>query len=249
MNKTYIWVIGGIIVLCGLGYLLLQSTVMQFKNTPKVTEDPLGVTEAFVSNWLLARQSTTSNPYDAGLLVSDVLTEQTRSYLLSKQGDLGSGIDPVLCQTVLPPRFGVKSVYEASTTAQVLVIPRQQATRTAEVALVDLGLIDYAWRITGITCSSGETTPDREFTFMESGFLKKGLEAPFDASKWYIIFTQASGETNAVPLLFTASSTCTLRDSAATTCDPLQLQDTSRITVTGTLLEEGASVATLIVNE
>jgi hypothetical protein len=248
MNKTYIWIIVGILILCGLGYLLLQSTVLQFRNTPKVTEDPLGVTEAFFSDWLVARQSTTTDPYQGGLLNSDVITSSVRDYLTAKQTDLQNGVDPLLCVTTLPPKIGVKPIYEASTTAQILVVPRQQASRTAEMAVVDLNLIDYAWKITNIACSNGETAPATEFSFAESGYLKKGLEAPFDSTKWHIIFTQNASETTAVPLLFTATSSCT-RNNETVTCVPDTLPDTARITVKGSLLEEGAVVSSLVVNE
>ncbi len=249
MNKTYIWAAVAIVLIGGAAYFLAQSSLVQVQNTPKVSEDPLGVTNAFYQQWLTAKQSTTSNPYDMGLLQNDMLSDKVKTYLESKRATYGTEIDPVLCLTNVPGRVGVKSVYEASTTAQVLVVPRGQEVKTAESAVVDLELVDYAWKITNIACSNGETAPEREFTFMESGYLKKGLPAPYDTDTWYIVFSQPTGESSAVALLFGPTSLCTLRASSEAVCDPSTLQDTSRITVAGTLLESGAEIARLVVNE
>ncbi len=215
-------------------------------STPMVAIDAIETTNTFYNAWLSGRQSTTSNPYDMGLVDDASLTDEVRTYIRASK-DTYTENDPVLCLPMVPTRIGAKPVFEASTTAQIMVIPRKLTTPTPKSAIVDLELIDYVWKITKISCSNGEEAPVSEFSFEKAGFVTKTLPAPYTAGTWHIVFTQDDGRIGATRLLFDANSRCTLADGVEGACNPDALTDGDRITIKSNLTEEGTLIKYLMV--
>jgi hypothetical protein len=204
----------------------------------QVGPEAIDVTLEFYNTWLDAKRSTTTIDFVAFLATSSNLTDELRTQL---QTNLTATPDPVLCMAVLPARIGVKPIFELATTSEYMVVGRG-GVKTPESALVSLVNIEGFWKISNITCSAGETTPEREFTFEQRGSLLKSVPPPLDANYWHLVFTENNEPGHTMALMFTASSSCTYADGTERGCDTTLFTEGQEAFIQGTASESGASV-------
>lgn len=210
--------------------------------TPVVErEDPIDVVFDFYNPWLQAVVSTTTDPRAAGLTTAPVLAVAVRDYIANAH----AVVDPVLCQTNIPTKLGVRPVYANDATAELQVLSRFNDDRSSDYALVQLEVVDAAWQITNISCQSGESAPEKEFSFTQTGYLLKSVPPPLDDSRWHLVFAQGADLDQTVPLFFTATSTCVALDGAETTCSTDSFTEARRATVIGNMVEAGVQVQRL----
>lgn len=248
--KKRIILIGIVVLVIVLGIILLSNKNSDQKNdvTDEIVNagDPIDPTSEFYNSWLEAVQSTTTNPTDANLINSDFLSEPVREYIRSAQADTNKILDPVLCQTVTPKRVGVKVSYVLDTNAQLLIIPRGSEEKTSEKAVVDLTIVDGKWQISNISCSNGESGPDREFSFEREGFLLKSVPPPLDPNYWHLVFIENGQNGHTSPLFFSTTSMCTDINGTETVCNETQFKDATKVTVKGEMTEAGVDVKKII---
>lgn len=204
-----------------------------------VMGEPLDVVLDFYTQWHTAALSTTTNPYQAGLNQAVLFSKELRERFSQPH----EGIDPVLCQTVIPERIAARTVFAREQDAQVLITARKPATST-EQAIVSLKALNGGWYISGITCAPGEFAPDREFTFEHEGFLLKQVPPPLDANHWHIVFEDNGELGHFAPLFFSSTSTCII-DGNTTACNPDALTETAKVSVRGQMSEYGVDVVSL----
>jgi len=201
----------------------------------------LDVVSPFYNDWLDAAKSTSTDPYQAGLATDSRLSESVKSYIATAQADTESTLDPVLCQSSVPPRIGAKLSYELDGKAQYLLLARGVGV-TPEKAVVSLEVVDGAWLITDIECVSGEEGPVREFSFEREGFLLKSPQAPLDPNLWYLVFEENGQNGHTAPLYFDAASMCVANDETESVCEPTQFINPSQALVKGEMTESGVEV-------
>jgi hypothetical protein len=201
--------------------------------------EPLDIVLDFYTQWHDAALSTTTNPYQDGLNQAPFLGKDLHERLSERP----EGIDPVLCQTVIPERIAARTVFVREQDAQILVTARKPATST-EQAIVSLKALNGGWYITDITCTPGEFAPAREFTFEHEGFLLKQVPPPLDASHWHIVFEDNGELGHFAPLFFSSTSTCTIGGNTST-CNPDALTETAKVSVRGQMSEYGVDVVSL----
>lgn len=237
-----------IIVLIGL--LVLIGLVLWFmrgerpgSDTPATDslpeESAEDVTLDFYQAWLVASQSATATPSSAELLAQPLLSEAVRSSIVAAE----AGTLPVLCQAVVPERIRMAAVSTSDTAAELQVFARGDGLTAGEYALVTLDVVEGAWQISSIGCFSGESAPEREFTFEQSGQLLKSVPAPLDSTRWHIVFTENGG--GFVPLAFDENSVCQAGDSEAV-CNPDNFTEATRVTIQGNMTEAGVDVVRII---
>jgi hypothetical protein len=209
-----------------------------------VPEDPLEVTLDFYNNWLNDLKSTSTNPYDSGLINNLILTPEVRAQIQKQKAEWKEGaVDPVLCLPNVPERIGGKINYAKDDRAVILVLPRGEAVKTDYKAIVSLTMVDSKWFITRLDCSQGEFAPEKEFDFEQTGnILKESIGAPYDSSKWHLVYTQELKDGYVVPLSFTPESICIGYDGSESVCDPTQLKETTKVFVQASMEETGAVV-------
>ncbi|MAZ29842.1 hypothetical protein CL655_01000 [bacterium] len=227
-----------LVIVFGRGGEVLQPTQPAGEQTPPAV-DPIDVVLDFYNPWLDARLSTTTNPYDAGLAESSVLGTAAQLYLADNRE---SEVEPVLCQTVLPERVGAKPLFQQDFSAQVQVLSRGLPEKSPNYAVVSLTAVDGEWQISEIMCQSGESAPEREFSFEQTGQLLKSVPAPYNSEYWHLVFLTPGQPAGVVPLFFSAESTCVSADEIETTCNPEQFAETTKVTVQGQMTEAGAEV-------
>ena len=151
-------------------------------------------------------------------------------------------LDPILCQSVVPERIGVKPIYVADDEAQMMIIARG-AEKTPNQSVVTLTLGEAEWMISSISCSSGEAgNPVGEYSFEQTGRLAKdSVPAQYDQSNWHVLFSNKLGNTQIVPLFFDGGSQCD-RDSETVICEPAQFSEGTVVFVQADMTEAGASV-------
>lgn len=205
------------------------------------TGDPLDVVLPFFNAWFEAVNSTSTDPYQAGLANDPHLTTEVQEYIASKQADMGT-LDPVLCQLSTPPRVGAKAVFQVENKAQFMILPRGLDVPVPERAVVDVEGVNGEWKITKIDCVSGESAPESEFSFEKRGYLLKNNEPPLDPDTWYLVFEENGSDGHIAPLFFSETSTCVSPDGTETVCDPNQFTNPSQATVKGGMSEVGVEV-------
>ncbi len=240
MKKKIIYIAVALILFVG-AFLIANRTHHDATVEQKVTIDSIEVASQFFNAWLEARQSTSTNPFDQNVAASEHITDDVRNYINGAR-DTYTEKDPVLCLTQVPPRIGVRPVYEATTTAEVMVVPRKLETPVPQSAIVKLELIDKNWKIVNITCSNGEEAPVSEFSFERAGFATKTLPAPYASDTWHIVFTQDDGRIGATPLLFDGESLCAAADGTESYCTSDKLVEGGRIYIKSNLTETGALI-------
>lgn len=233
----------GLLIL-GIGVLAMwlwpgSGTTPSDERGPAPTTDPLDPVSRFYNDWLQAVQSTTTDPYAAGLATNQLLSASLQQKLQDNQA---ATPDPVLCQPELPERVGAKVLYQEDYRAEVQVLGRGYETKSPHFALVHLAAVDGAWQIDRIECRTGESGPEREFSFIQSGQLLKSVPEPLNSEYWHLVFTENDVAGNAVPLFFSDSSQCVASDGSTEVCDPSQFSEAARATVTGNMTEAGVDV-------
>jgi hypothetical protein len=243
---------GSVILICAAAVLVIMLThrgstpfnLGGSNNSITVTErsekDPLDTVVPFYSDWLNAIFSTSSNPYDAGLATDTRLSESVRTYIAEAKANNPTGVDPVLCQTAIPPRVGSKVVFALPDKAQIMMLPRGVG-RVPEAALVDLAPSNGEWQITKISCINGESAPEREFSFEKEGYILKG-QAPLDPQYWYAVYEENGQQGYSAPLFFSDASVCVEVDGDERSCDTNWFMNPSPAKIKGEMTESGVEV-------
>ncbi len=204
--------------------------------------DPMDATMEFYGPWLAAELSTSSDPQTENLLAHPRLTSELSTGLTSALEDTTLEVNPVLCQTSIPPRIGTKLSYRLDTKAEVHVLARGLEDRSTRIAVVTLTAQNGEWVISDITCSNGETAPEREFSFDKEGFLLKNVPPPLNADNWHLVFEENGVMGHTAPLFFSPESTCIATDTTSTVCSPDTFTEPSKALVQGEMAEAGVSV-------
>lgn len=210
------------------------------------TENPIDVTNAFYSDWLKARQSTTTDPITAGLAELPVLSSEVRAYILEAENTrLPNGQEVVLCQLETPDRIGTKILFQEELTAQVMVLARGGEAKSPFQAQVDLKAVGGKWQISKIHCSQGEVAPISEFSFDKEGYLLKSVPPPLDSNYWHLVYEENGKLGHTTPLDFDQSSICLAADGIESICDPATFIEPTLVQVQAEMLETGAVVKKL----
>jgi len=206
------------------------------------TTDPLDAVLAFYTPWLDAVLSTTTDPYQANLNTNDGLSTAVQLYLADSQG---GELDPVLCQTEVPEEVRGRELFRTDDEAEVQILSRGLPERSPTFALVRLVAVDGEWQINEIACRSGESGPEREFTFEREGYLLKSVPEPLNDDYWHLVYTENNIPGQTVPLFFDAESQCQVDEGAFFTCDETQLQEATYASVQGNMTEAGVDVRSM----
>lgn len=198
----------------------------------------------FYTQWLADSKSTTTTPYESGLLNSSFLNSEVkfqieRAHAKYKKGD----IDPVLCTPFTPKDIETNVIFDKAGKAVVVVTPRGEKNKTEHQAIVSLTVVDQKWQITKIDCSLGEAGPVKEFDFEHTGsLLREGIEAPYNNQNWHLIYEQEAEPGYVLPLTFNAESICINPEGAESACDSTQLKETTKVFIQASMTETGAIV-------
>ncbi len=199
-------------------------------------DEPVDIVYDFYGAWLDAAQSTSTDPYREGLGNSPLLGKELRARLQAA----GDGVDPVLCQTVVPERVSTRRIAEGADKVEVLVTAKKPSPST-EQAIVTLMFLDGGWYVSDIQCSPGEFAPEAEFTFDREGQLAKGA-----SGSWNLVFEEDGELGHEAPLLFGAQSVCRTSDGNTVACDSSSLVENSRAHVRGQMTEGGVEVSEMV---
>lgn len=252
-TKTYI--IGGIgvIILIIVGWMLFSGGGPQ-DSTPlaesKISRDatkaePVDVVLDFYNAWLEARHSTSTDPYESGLSRDPLLGDELRAKIAQAYGEK---VDPVVCHESIPAEVRTKVVLEGEGQGQVLVLPDAEGVDVRP--LVTLAVIEDLWYITDISCSTGESEPEREFSFDRDGFLlKQSVPAPFNPQHWHVVFEENGVMGHTAPLFFDAESNCRDANDNEIGCPSDAFGEAKKVTVQGQMSEAGVEVKRLQIVE
>ena len=247
--KKIVIIVGALALLGLVIFLVVQQASSpttdqdDTSSTMTPTEDPLDVTLDFYNAWLEAELSTTTSPETADLLSHTTLSDPLRQTLRDSLTQEQLAVHPVLCQTSIPPRIGGKLSYVLDQQAEVHILARGLEERSARMAVVTLSAQAGKWVITGISCSNGETAPEREFAFDREGFLLKSVPPPLNAEYWHLVFEENGIMGHTAPLFFGATATCIAIDGSSATCDPDSFVEPTKVLVQGEITEAGVNVA------
>jgi hypothetical protein len=207
-------------------------------------ETPMRVTMEFYNQWLEERKSTSTTPYDSGLLQSTVLTDEVRSQIERAHANRIRGdVDPVLCLTKIPNRIDGEEISSTDNKAIVVVKPRDKSITTEHQAVVSLTLVGDQWLITKLDCMVGEMMAEKKFDFEKTGqLLKESIEAPYNNQQWHLVYEQETVPGFVVPLTFDAESICVGTDKSANVCDPTTFTEASTVFIQAGMTENGAVV-------
>lgn len=210
-------------------------------------ESALDVSLDFYNSWLHALQSTTTDPYQAGLLDAPILSPEVRAEIERKHNEYKDGdFEPVLCQMETPKRVGGKEIYVTDTKSQIMMLARGMETKSQYQAIVTLEVVDNAWQIKKIECSQGDVAPESEFDFDQTGnLLKQSVQPPLDPSKWHLVFEENGEAGHVAPLTFDAMTLCVDVDGAEKACNLEQLSEGLKVRIQADMTEEGAVVKKL----
>ena len=202
---------------------------------------------SFYTQWIADTKSTSTSPYDSGLLNNEILNSEVkfqieRAHAKYKKGD----IDPVLCTPFTPKNVETNVIFNEGGKAVVVVTPRSQKVKTEHQAIVGLTLVDSKWQITKIDCSLGEAGPVKEFDFEHTGsLLKDGIQAPYNNQNWHLIYEQEAEPGYVLPLTFNAESICINFEGAESVCDTTQLKEATKVFIQAGMTDTGAVVKRL----
>jgi hypothetical protein len=250
-RKNLITVVAlGLVVLVGLIFWLNKdsaNTVDVSNDIVRgVTGDPRDIALDFYDQWKDARLSTSTDPYQSGLHNSFVLSADLSKKLGDGESAFKDSVDDlVLCQSTIPEKFRMKSVYENSDSAQFLVSPKENELGTQ--SLVSLTYQNELWVIKDITCSAGDVAPEQgEFTFDREGFLlQKSAQPPLNPADWHLVFEQDGVLGYFVPIFLSESSVCISEAGDEETCQENMLGEALKVKVQGSMTEAGVDVKRL----
>ena len=215
--------------------------------SPVALEDPLDLTLDFYNQWLADTKSTTTNPFQSGLINSPFLSLEVRTQIEKANAKKKDGdVDPLLCIPDAPKRVGGKTLQSQNDKAVILMLPRGQEVKTNHQAVVGLTVVDSKWQITKLDCLEGESAAEKEFAFEKTGFLvKKSIKPPYSKDSWHLVYEQETQPGYVVPLTFTAESVCIGTDGSESACDPSQLEEVTKVLIQADMTETGAIVKRL----
>lgn len=206
-------------------------------------EDPLDTVLTFYNDWLQAEQSTTTDPIQAGLLDSQVLTPEVRANLEKALAEKSEGsLDPVLCQPIVPVRIGAKVLFALDMQAQIMVLARGGEEKSAYQAVVTLKAVEGTWRISEIACTHGDVAPEQEHDFEREGFLLKSVPPPLDSQYWHLVYEENGQLGHTIPLFFSSESICISANGSESGCDPAQFTEAAKVLLQADMTEAGAQV-------
>lgn len=220
------------------GFFLYKALTKQVVST----EEPTDIVKGFYEEWLLAAQSTTTNPYTLGLHKNSILSPELRKRIASAQKSK-DGLDPVLCQSEVPAKINTRTVFKLEDKAQILVT--ESKATTTDQSIVTLLHTPEGWYINEIKCSAGDVGVEREFSFDVDGYLLKSDAKPLDGKYWYLVFEENGEKGHFVPLLLSPESMCTTVTGATAVCNPDVFVQASKAHVQGQMTETGVTVKTI----
>lgn len=206
------------------------------------SDKPTDIVLDFYDLWLHATKATSTDPYQSELTSWPLLSTALRTRLTDTQGQEVNGLDPVLCQPTAPERVISKIVFELEDKAQILVVARDKTISVSNQAVVTLKRHNDGWYIDEITCSQGESVPEREFSFEKEGHLLKSVPPPLDPQYWYIVFDENGEQGHFAPLFFNAESTCLSTAGIESVCNPDEFKDATKVQMYGQMNELGVDV-------
>ncbi len=232
-----------VVALLGVCAALWYSSTMTIKNddTRKLPES-LDIAFDFYNAWLDETKANGGKmKVDSILLSSTALENSVRDSLVEKLNNGNDGVDPALCQIVVPDNIKMKYISELPTEVEVMVISKYATGTPTGFALVTMKVADQTWVITNIACSKGDVLEDREFSFSNKGQLLKNVPPPFDNTQWHLVFSEDGTPGHVAPLRFSASSTCRTNNTESV-CDINTLKEAGYAKVDGTMTETGVEV-------
>lgn len=242
-------VVAAVVLIVTAIWLFNGDTVEEEALTPAVGvtlnegEDMLDLTLGFYNEWLDATKNPEVAPYTAEFMATDLLSVATRDYILASAQEPGdASFDPVLCQATTPERIGGRIIFSLPDEAQVMVVSRGDDSHRQRQAIVTLAANQDLWQITNISCANGETAPEREYSFEQSGFLLKSVPPPLDANYWHLVFEQQGQPGHTIPLFFNENSQCVSTDGIVSVCAPDTFIEPSAAIVKGEMQETGLTV-------
>lgn len=257
MNTKYkILAIGGAV---GLLAIIIGATILfkgfgndsqtgeDLSNQAVSADDPIDIVLDFYGSWLEAAKSTSTNPYQAGVVGEPVLSEALRTKLEAGRDRQATEPDPVFCHTTLPESVKAKVVFEVEGEAQILVKTGDETSPAQSIAT--LLRHNNGWYLSNIECSFGDVAPEREFSFDNEGFILKGVPPQLNPEYWYIVFEEDGKPGHHVPLFFNGESMCESPSGEETVCNPDQFLPVSKAHVYGQMTDFGADVKRLVFME
>ncbi len=233
-----------IIGIAGIWYTALPTEEKIEEAVQEVSFDkPVNIALDYYSEWLDALKSTSTNPYISGLTDEKILSQKLRTRLKGTEGHIDTEIDSVLCQTTRPQRVTGRIVSEQNDVVRVLVMARESELTGQSVFV--LKRHTDGWFIDDIECAPGEFAPEREFSFEREGHLLKNVLPPLNPEYWHIVFENNGRLGNAVPLIFDATSSCTILGQSQTVCVPDRFEEGTKVHVYGQAIEKGIEVKRL----
>jgi len=248
MNNKIRIVIVLLVVLLAVGVIWISSEdgTGEKHIQETATGDPVMIVMDFYEPWIKALRATETDPYQAGLADSEILSTGLRDHLASAQnttGDEEIELDPVTCQSNVDTDISARQISETDEQVEVLVRATEEGLHNQSVVtLVKQG---EGWYIDDIKCTTGEVAPEREFDFIQEGFLLKNVPEPLDSDFWHIVFEQNGEQGHTAPLTFTAESQCIDQNNSVATCKPADFQEATKAVVKGDMTETGVKVKRL----
>lgn len=220
-----------------------QTDSEEVKDVVIPQEDAFDVTMEFYKVWLADTQSTTTDPFQSGLINSTLLSAEVRTVIQDKKVTKAEGdLDPVFCQAAVPERMGGKEIFKEDTMAQILLFARGLEIKSPYQSVVSLEAVEGKWQITKIECIQGEVAPEREYDFERTGFLLKSVLPPLNPDYWHLVYEENGKPGHALPLFFDAESICVNASGAEAVCDPNQFVEPSKVLLQADMLDNGADV-------
>jgi hypothetical protein len=246
VNTKKIIIIGGaILAIAAVAFSLFKGGTTSYTSpdTQIPEGDALDVTIDFYNEWLAASLSTTTNPFESGLINSTVLSDEVRAAILENRENRAEGdLDAVFCQAEVPERVGGKEILKLEREAQIMILARGFEERSPYQAVVTLGAVKGEWQIIKIDCLQGEVAPVREFDFERTGFLLKSVPPPLNPEYWHLVYEEAGKPGHTIPLFFDAESICIAADGTEGICDPSSFVEPAKALVQAAMLDTGADV-------
>jgi hypothetical protein len=248
-NKKYIAIAAVVVAI-----VIIVITTIQLKGitnsnpeeTPVVQipqDDAFDVTTEFYNQWLDETLSTTTDPYQSGLINSTRLSNDVRTMIQDKQTNKIEGeVDAVFCQLVVPERVAGKEVFKNDTSAQIIMFARGFEIKSPYQSVVTLDAIDGNWQITKIECVQGEVAPEREYDFERTGYLLKSVQPPLNPEYWHLVYEENGKPGHALPLFFDAESICVAVGGADAVCDTSKFVEPAKVLLQADMLDNGADV-------
>ncbi len=248
-NKAIIVIVLGVATISVILFQLFKTDIPKDGDDVVVTEyrgiegEALDVALDFAQSWFEARTSTTSGPYQLGLVNQKPLSIELGQKLHAAEAAFNeSKSDPVLCQSEIGSGLRAKAIFTNTDAAQIIIFPKEKDTGIQSIFTLEGR--DNLWQITDIACGTNEQGPDLgEFTFSQEGFLlKSSLKSPLDSNSWHLVFVQGGVPGHTAPLILDAESICLTKSSTEEVCTDSSLYEAMKVVVKGSLSEAGVIV-------